>query len=98
MKNNTIAKVIMGVLAFLVVAGGSAYGAAYFYFAPMAFEAGMQQGAAAMITEIVGRTIDTEKCEPINLYSGEAKVDLLNVKCINQQEGVENTVEELSAE
>lgn len=43
-----------------------------------------QAGAASLITEVVNRTLDS--CEPINLFVGEQKVDLVNVTCLNQSE------------
>ena len=47
---------------------------------------GAREGAAQIIAEVVGRTIDLEACQPINLFVGERKVDLINVQCLGKKE------------
>ncbi len=77
-KKKSATKIISILLLIILI--GYGLWAGKHYIEQRAFES----GAASIITEIVGRTIDPA-CQPINLFVGEQKVDLINVTCIDSE-------------
>lgn len=78
MKNKKAVPVIALALVLVVVVSAFEW---MFRKGPME-QKSFQAGAASIISEVVGRTL--ESCDPINLFVGEQKVDLVNVACLGQ--------------
>ena len=72
------------ITTIMAVTGAIALGGGTWFGKTIIEQKAFQAGAASIITEVVGRTVNS--CEPINLFVGEQKVDLVNVACLNQGE------------